>query len=152
MKKEKQPLVKEIYVRIYDKKTAEKYREIKETKRKDVSDNEFAQELMRLGLGVLSASKESAETFIDASTEIKRMLGVIIRELRKQSDNNSITSVINNKKNNAIYNILVAQCLGDTVTENEIENGMYDALPERFVEELKTNGDKDIEWVKPQTF
>lgn len=152
MKKEKQPLVKEIYVRIYDKKTAEKYREIKETKRKDVSDNEFAQELMRLGLGVLSASKESAETFIDASTEIKRMLGVIIRELRKQSDNNSITSEINNKKNNAIYNILVAQCLGDTVTENEIENGMYDALPERFVEELKTKGDKDIEWVKPQTF
>lgn len=152
MKKEKQPLVKEIYVRIYDKKTAEKYREIKETKRKDVSDNEFAQELMRLGLGVLSASKESAETFIDASTEIKRMLGVIIRELRKQSDNNSITSEINNKKNNAIYNILVAQCLGDTVTENEIENGMYDALPERFVDELKTKGDKDIEWVKPQTF
>lgn len=152
MKKEKQPLVKEIYVRIYDKKTAEKYREIKETKRKDVSDNEFAQELMRLGLGVLSASKESAETFIDASTEIKRMLGVIIKELRKQSDNNSITSEINNKKNNAIYNILVAQCLGDTVTENEIENGMYDALPERFVEELKTKGDKDIEWVKPQTF
>lgn len=152
MKKEKQPLVKEIYVRIYDKKTAEKYREIKETKRKDVSDNEFAQELMRLGLGVLSASKESAETFIDASTEIKRMLGVIIKELRKQSDNNSITSEINNKKNNAIYNILVAQCIGDTVTENEIENGMYDALPERFVEELKTKGDKDIEWVKPQTF
>lgn len=145
MKKEKQPLVKEIYVRIYDKKTAEKYREIKETKRKDVSDNEFAQELMRLGLGVLSASKESAETFIDASTEIKRMLGVIIKELRKQSDNNSITSEINNKKNNAIYNILVAQCLGDTVTENEIENGMYDALPERFVEELKAKGDKDIE-------
>ena len=64
MKKEKQPLVKEIYVRIYDKKTAEKYREIKETKRKDVSDNEFAQELMRLGLGVLSASKESAEKTI----------------------------------------------------------------------------------------
>ena len=152
MKKEKQPLVKEIYVRIYHKKTAEKYREIKETKRKDVSDNEFAQELMRLGLGVLSASKESAETFIDASTEIKRMLGVIIKELRKQSDNNSITSEINNKKNNAIYNILVAQCLGDTVTENEIENGMYDALPERFVEELKTKGDRDIEWMKPQTF
>ena len=73
------------------------------------------------------------------------MLGVIIKELRKQSDNNSITSEINNKKNNAIYNILVAQCLGDTVTENEIENGMYDALPERFVEELKTKGDKDIE-------
>ena len=72
--------------------------------------------------------------------------------LRKQSDNNSITSEINNKKNNAIYNILVAQCLGDTVTENEIENGMYDALPERFVDELKTKGDKDIEWVKPQTF
>lgn len=139
--KEKKTLHKEIYVRIYDKKVVEKYEEVKNSKREKVTDNEFVQELIKLGLGVLSASKDGAENFLDASSEIKRMLGVIIKEMRKQNSENSVLQTIENKKSNAIYNLLVAQSIGDTVTENEIENGMYDNLPERFVEEIKSKGD-----------
>lgn len=143
--KDKKTLRKEIYVRIYDKKLVEKYEEVKNSKREKVTDNDFAQELIKLGLDVLTSSKEGFENFVDSSAEIKRLLGVIIKELRKQSNDNSLTSEINNKKSNAIYNLLVAQAIGETVTENEIENGMYDAMPERFVEEIRMKGDKNEE-------
>ena len=99
------------------------------------------QELIKLGLGVLSGSKEGAETFIDASNEIKRMLGVIIKEMRKENSEKNIATEINNKKTNAIYNLIVAQATGEAVTEREIENGMYDALPERFSEEYFRKGE-----------
>ena len=143
--KEKKTLLKEIYVRIYDKKLVDKYEEVKNSKREKVTDNDFAQELIKLGLSVLTSSKEGLENFVDSSAEMKRMLGVIIKELRKQSDNNSVISEINNKKSNAIYNLLVAQATGETVTESEIENGMYDAMPERFVEEIRKKGDRNEE-------
>ena len=143
--KEKKTLRKEIYVRIYDKKLVEKYEEVKNSKREKVTDNDFAQELIKTGLSVLTSSKEGLENFVDSSAEMKRMLGVIIKELRKQSDNNSVISEINNKKSNAIYNLLVAQETCETVTESEIENGMYDAMPERFVEEIRKKGDRNEE-------
>ena len=95
--KEKKTLRKEIYVRIYDKKLVDKYEEVKNSKREKVTDNDFAQELIKLGLSVLTSSKEGLENFVDSSAEMKRMLGVIIKELRKQSDNNSVISEINNK-------------------------------------------------------
>lgn len=139
--KEKKTLHKEIYVRIYDKKIVEKYEEVKKSKREKTTDNEFVQELIKLGLGVLSGSKEGAETFIDASNEIKRMLGVIIKEMRKENSEKNIATEINNKKTNAIYNLMVAQATGEAVTEREIENGMYDALPERFSEEYFRKGE-----------
>lgn len=133
---------KEVYVRIYDKKLADKYCEVKNSKRKKSTDNEFVQELISLGLGVLSASKENFESFNDSASEIKRMLGVVIKELRKESETKALTTEINNRKQNAIYNVLVAQATGQVVTENEIENGMYDTMPERFVELLQ-KGDSD---------
>ncbi len=143
--KDKKTLHKEIYVRIYDKKIVEKYTEVKNSKREKISDNEFCQELIKLGLGVLASSKEEFENFNDSSAEIKRLLGVVIKELRKQNSSNSTFNEINNKKSNAIYNLLVAQATGETVTENEIENGMYDTLPERFIEEIKMKGEKNEE-------
>ena len=100
--KEKKTLRKEIYVRIYDKKLVDKYEEVKNSKREKVTDNDFAQELIKLGLSVLTSSKEGLENFVDSSAEMKRMLGVIIKELRKQSDNNSVISEINNKKSNEL--------------------------------------------------
>ena len=61
MTKEKRTLQKEIYVRLYDKKIVDKYNEVKSSKRSDVSDNEFAQELIALGLKVLSPSREDSK-------------------------------------------------------------------------------------------
>ena len=61
--KEKKTLRKEIYVRIYDKKLVDKYEEVKNSKREKVTDNDFAQELIKLGLSVLTSSKEGLENF-----------------------------------------------------------------------------------------
>lgn len=136
---------KQIYVRIQDKRLADKYDEIKNSRREKVSDNEFAQELIKLGLGVLSANKDELNNFTNTSEEIKRLLGLVLKEVRKLSQDNSAMTQIRNKKSNAIYNLLVAQSLGQEVTETEIENGMYDELPERFVEELREGGDMNGE-------
>lgn len=145
MKDKKLAQCKQIYVRIQDKKLADKYNEIKKTRREKVSDNEFAQELIKLGLDVLSANKDELNNFTNSSEEIKRLLGLVLKEVRKMSKDNSAMIQIKNKKSNAIYNLLVAQSLGQEVTETEIENGMYDELPERFVEELREGGDMNGE-------
>ncbi len=140
MKDKKLPLLKEIYVRIYDKNLVEKYEEVKNTRREKINNNEFTQELIKLGLTVLSTSKDSAESFLNTSNEIKRMLGVIIQELRKDSFEKTVDAEMNNKKLNAIHNIIVAQAKGETVTGDEIESGMYDTLPDRFIDEYLKNG------------
>lgn len=145
MKDKKLAQCKQIYVRIQGKKLADKYNEIKKTRREKVSDNEFAQELIKLGLDVLSANKDELNNFTNSSEEIKRLLGLVLKEVRKMSKDNSAMTQIKNKKSNAIYNLLVAQSLGQEVTETEIENGMYDELPERFVEELREGGDMNGE-------
>lgn len=145
MRDKKLTQCKQIYVRIQDKRLADKYDEIKNSRREKVSDNEFAQELIKLGLGVLSANKDELNNFTNTSEEIKRLLGLVLKEVRKLSQDNSAMTQIKNKKSNAIYNLLVAQSLGQEVTETEIENGMYDELPERFVEELREGGDMNGE-------
>lgn len=143
MKDKKLPLLKEIYVRIYDKNLVEKYEEVKNTRREKINNNEFTQELIKLGLTVLSSSKDSTESFLNTSNEIKRMLGVIIQELRKDSFEKTVDAEMNNKKLNAIHNIIVAQAKGETVTEDEIESGMYDTLPDRFIDEYLKNGNRN---------
>ncbi len=135
--KTKKTLIKEVYVRIYDKKIAEKYDSVKSSRREKISDNEFVQELIKLGLSVLTVSKDEAENFVDASNEIKRLLGVVVKEIRSLSKEKILSTEINNKRQNAIYNLLVAQTTGEEVTEKEIEEGMYDTLPERFIDEIK---------------
>lgn len=134
MSKEKRTLHKEIYVRIYDKKIVEKYEEVKKSKREDVSDNEFVQELIKLGLKVLSPSREDSADLQDRLNEIDRKINVLIKAQRTELREKEISNEITNKRANAVYNIVVAQATGESITEKEIEAGMYDVLPDRFSE------------------
>ena len=69
-------------------------------------------------------------------------MNVILKEQRNNLREKEISNEIFNKKTNAIYNILVAQATGESITEKEVEAGMYDVLPDRF-SDLYERGDDE---------
>jgi len=130
----KQPIKqKEIYVRLYDKSLVDKYNEVKNKKRVKVTDNEFVTELIKVGLNILQASKDEAETLAENIAEQKRLTATLIKELRKAATENRQGREVVNKKLNFLATILPMMATGENVNMKEIESGLYDLAPERFI-------------------
>ncbi len=129
-------------IRIYDKDVLKKINDsYKEMSSFFGSINSFLTRCLELGLVEIrnQLSLDSGDKtiqYLDKINSISKQLNIISKALKEKTVDDIVKGEIEKRSSSCLYHMVLNLSKGTPLSQKEIEEGLYDFMPERFQEEM----------------